>query len=309
MPVSFDSRPGSPRLPAMGIGTNMWGRSGRPRAGIGEVLGAAIDAGMSLVDTAELYAMGGSERSIGLALADNRERAGKAVILSKFFPWPWRLSRKKLEQALRASLARLGLERLDIYLLHYPLGPLALETWVEALADAVDSGLATSVGISNCDAGQVVRAHEVLAKRGIKLACNEIEYSLLNRKREHDGTIAACERLGVRVIAYRPLALGLLPSASPTIAGFRKLMAPRTKASGLAELRELIRSIGRAHAGKTCPQVALNWAMRKGTIPIPGATKLSHLVEDGGALGWDLDSEEIRDLDRASDRATGFLGA
>jgi aryl-alcohol dehydrogenase-like predicted oxidoreductase len=291
----------------MGIGTNMWGRGGRPLPGIGKVLASAIDAEICLVDTAEIYARGGSERSIGLALADDRALAAKAVILSKFFPWPWRLSKKDLGKALKGSLARLGMERLDIYLLHYPLGPLALETWVEALADVVDSGLVASVGISNCDADQVRRAHATLAKRGIPLACDEIEYSLLNRRSERDGTLAACNELGVRVIAYRPLALGLLPASSPTIAGFRKIMAPRTERSGLLELRELVAKIGEAHGGKTTSQVALNWAMRKGTIPIPGATKLGHLEENAGALGWELGPGEVEALDRASDRATGLL--
>ena len=291
----------------MGIGTNVWGRGGKPLSGVRELFDAAMAAGIRLFDSAEIYQAGGSERSIALALAERRDgipTAVRPVILSKFFPWPWRL-RLSLRSALKKSLDRLGLTRLDLYLLHFPLPPIPLETWVTALGDAVEEGLAVSVGVSNCDSTQVRKAHEVLAKRGIPLACDEIEYSLLNRRSELNGTISACRELGVAVIAYRPLGSGILPAASPTIPGLRKLMAPKTDAKGLEDLRSLLLSIGESRGGKTAAQVALNWAVTKGTIPIPGARTVAHLAENVGALGWKLDAGEIEALERAADHATG----
>jgi aryl-alcohol dehydrogenase-like predicted oxidoreductase len=292
-------------LGPMGIGTNVWGRGGKPLPGIGEVFDAAIDAGIRLIDTAELYQGGGSELSIALALAERRERGspgGEPVILSKFFPWPWRLSPRSLESALRGSLVRLGIPRLDVYLLHFPFPPLPLETWVAALGDAFEAGLVRAVGVSNCDAGQVRRAHEVLAKRGIPLACDEVEFSLLNRRAEKNGTLAACRDLGVPVIAYRPLGSGILPASAPTIPGFRSLMAPKTDEEGLESLRKVLASIGESRGGKTSAQIALNWTMMKGTIPIPGARTLAHLEENAGALGWKLEGGDVEALDKAADR-------
>jgi aryl-alcohol dehydrogenase-like predicted oxidoreductase len=301
---------GSPALDLgrMGIGTNVWGRGGKPLSGVLELFDAAMAAGIRLIDSAEIYQGGGSERSIGSALAERRAgiaTAAQPVILSKFFPWPWRLSRSSLESALKGSLGRLGLARLDLYLLHFPLPPIPLETWVTALGDAVEARLARSVGVSNCDSTQVRKAHEVLAKRGIALACDEVEYSLLNRRSELNGTISACRELGVAVIAYRPLGSGILPASSPTIPGLRKLMAPKTDAKGLQDLRSLLLSIGESRGGKTAAQVALNWTMTKGTIPIPGARTIAHLAENVGALDWKLDAGEIEALERAADRATG----
>ena len=296
-------------LPPMGIGTNVWGRNGKASPGMAEVFDAAMDAGITLFDSAEIYQGGGSERSIGLALAERRDEKPSGLeplILSKFFPWPWRLSPRSLDSALQRSLGRLGIPRLDIYLLHFPLPPVPLETWVGALGDAVEKGSVRAAGISNCGADQIRRAHEALAKRGIPLVCDEVEYSLLNRKAERDGTLAACRELGVAPIAYRPLGLGIVPAASPTTPGLRRLMAPKTEAAGLESLQTLLATIGESRGGKSAVQVALNWAMMKGTTPIPGARSIAHLKENAGALGWKLDPHEIEALDRASDRAAGI---
>jgi len=295
-------------LGPMGIGTNVWGRRGKASQDIIGAFNAAVEAGISFIDTAELYQGGGSERSVALALAERRKAkptGPEPKILSKFFPWPWRLSTRTLKNALEASLERLGLARLDVYLLHFPLPPVPLESWVNALGDAVEAGLARAVGVSNCGPAQVRLAHKVLARRGIGLACDEIEYSLLNRRVERNGTLSTCAELGVPVIAYRPLGLGLLPSAVATIPGARKLMAPKTDAAGLASLRKLLVEIGSAHGGKTAAQVALNWTIAKGTIPIPGARSIAHLKENAGALGWELQSREVEALDEAADRAVG----
>jgi len=302
MTTTIATRSGDLELGPMGLGTNVWGgRDEKPEASA-RVLEAALAAGITLVDTAEIYQGGSSELSIARALASWKAAgAGGArpVILSKFFPWPWRVSRSSLIAALHASLGRLGLEAVDVYLLHFPLPPLSLETWVDALADAVDAGLASAVGISNCDEKQLRLAHRVLADRGLPLACDEVEFSLLNRAPERNGTLAACAELGVPLVAYRPLGSGILPAAAPTTKGLRKLMAPRTDPRRLEELRSLLASIGAAHGGKSPSQIALNWVIAKGAVPIPGARSLAHLRENAGALGWSLSEEEVALLDAA----------
>ncbi len=282
----------------LGLGTNAWGRAGRPKPELQAVFKAALSRGVAIVDTAEVYGAGGSERTVGLFLAglEGRERP---AVLSKFFPFPWRLRKTALVDALRRSMDRLRLAALDIYLIHFPWGPVSIETWVEALADAAEAGLVRAVGVSNYNASQVRRAHAVLSSRGIVLACNEVELSLAHRAAEGNGTLAACRELGVTLVAYRPLALGRLTGGeSVQTHGWRRLMAAGRQAR--PSLAETVRQIGLVHGGKTPSQVALNWVLCKGALPIPGATSIPHLQENAGALGWRLTDSEVAALEAVS---------
>ncbi len=283
----------------LGMGTNTWGRAGRPRPELREVFDAAISRGISLFDTAEIYAGGGSERTVGIFLRQLAAGRERPAVLSKFFPLPWRFSKARLTDALRRSLDRLQLASLDIYLIHFPWGPVPIETWVDALADAVDAGLARGVGVSNYSAAQVRRAHKVLASRGVHLACNEVELSLARPANARNGTLEACRELGVTVIAYRPLGLGRLTARGGVSAhGWRRLMMASARTA--AGLSEVVQAIGKAHGGKTPAQVALNWVLCKGALPIPGATSVAHLEENAAALGWRLTEGEVAALDAAS---------
>jgi len=280
---------------ALGLGTNAWGRSGRPRPELRDVFHAALSEGISLLDTAEIYALGGSERTLGAFLSELGP-GERPSVLSKFFPMPWRLEETRLMEALRGSLRRLGMACLDIYLIHFPWGPRSIETWVGALADACNAGLVRAVGVSNFNARQVSRAHALLASRGIPLACNEVELSLARRGAERDGTLDVCRELGVSVIAYRPLAIGRLVNVrSRPARAWRRMRAAGMRTDALGALQE----IGRAR-GRTPAQVALNWVIGKGALPIPGATSVSHLKENAGALGWQLSDGEMTALDDIS---------
>ena len=130
-------------------------------------------------------------------------------------------------------------------------------------------------------------AHAALARRGVKLASNQVEYSLLARGPEREGLLAACRELGVTLVAYRPLARGLLGSRDNPPAGAH------------AALAALLRDIAQAH-GKTPSQAALNWVICKGALPIPGARDAQHVRENAGALGWRLTDDEVEKLDEAS---------
>jgi hypothetical protein len=103
------------------------------------------------------------------------------VVATKFAPWPLQLRRGALVQALRASLARLGLDRIDLYQIHFPFSVVPVPVWANALADAMEAGLTRSVGVSNYSAARMRQAHEVLSRRGIPLASNQVQYHLLNR--------------------------------------------------------------------------------------------------------------------------------
>lgn len=291
----------------LGIGTWAWGD--RRFWGYGRSYGdadlrgafdAAIASGVRLFDTAEAYGFGQSERLLGRFMAE----AGEPIaIATKFFPYPWRVAGSQLLRALRRSLARLGVAQVDLYQMHWPFPPRSVAAWMEPLARAVSEGLVKEVGVSNYSAAQMRTAFERLAARGVRLASNQVEYSLLKRDVEFNGVLDACRDLNVKLIAYSPLAMGMLsgkytPDAPPP--GVRGL---RYRSPLLARIRPLIGlldEIGRGHGDKSRNQVALNWLICKGVLPIPGAKNAAHASENAGAAGWRLTAADVAALDEAS---------
>jgi aryl-alcohol dehydrogenase-like predicted oxidoreductase len=265
------------------------------------VFNASLNAGIDLFDTAEVYGQGRSETLLGQFILES----GRQVrVATKFMPYPWRLSRRSAQRALRGSLKRLGREKVELYQIHMPFPPLKIETWVEALSDLAQSGLIGAVGVSNYDRDQTQRAYDILIRQGIPLASNQVEYHLLNRKIEKNGLLKHCQELGVTVIAYSPLGQGLLtgkftPENPPR--GVRSRYGAKLLVK-IQPLLKLMRQISADHAGKTPGQVALNWVMCKGTFAIPGAKNLRQMEENAGALGWELTLDEVAALDEASDQ-------
>jgi len=288
------------RISPLGLGTNAWGFRNRADPGKGPTFDAALASGVNFIDTAEVYNFGGSERTIGLSLLKSHP---EIVLATKFFPYPWRLSRSSLTAALRRSLKRLGIPQVDLYILHFPVPPVPLEIWVEALADVQQAGLTRAVGISNCSLDQMRRAHAVLARHGIPLASDQVEYSLLHRTPEYSGLLEACREFGVTMVAYRPLGYGLLTGKYrledlPAVLHGRVIR--KADLLRVTPLLDLLRELARNH-DKTLSQVALNWIVRKGAVPIPGARNPSQAAENAGALGWRLTPAEVAALDRVSE--------
>jgi aryl-alcohol dehydrogenase-like predicted oxidoreductase len=174
---------------------------------------------------------------------------------------------------------------------------------MEAMAEAVKEGLTRTVGVSNYNQSQMLRAYSALARNNAPLAANQVPYSLLNRTIEKNGLLARCRELGVRLIAYSPIEKGLLTgkyfpeNPPPGIRGQRYGgLLPK-----IGQLLRLMTEIGQEHGGKSKTQVALNWCIRKGTMPIPGAKNAEQAEENAGALGWKLTEEEVEKLDEVSD--------
>lgn len=292
----------------IGLGAWAWGDrlvwnygKGYSDKDIEEGFRVSLENGVTLVDTAEIYGNGRSERLLGQFIsASNRP----TLVATKFFPMPWRWNKQSVIRALKASLERLGLPKVDLYQIHWPSPLIPIETYAEGLALAVQSELTSSVGVSNYDKNQMQRAYTVLAKYGIPLASNQVEYHLLNRKAEKTGLLARCQELGIRLIAYSPLAMGLLTgkytpeNPPPGIRG-------RNQAARLKNMQPLIRlltEIGQDIGGKSAGQVALNWLICKGALPIPGAKNAHQAEMNAGAAGWKLNSEQVAALDQASDK-------
>jgi len=298
---------GELHISPLGVGTWAWGDRlywgfgrGYTETDLQAAFEASLAGGINFFDTAEIYGRGRSERFLGQFL---RHADRPVMIATKFFPYPWRWRRESLLRALRGSLERLGLDRVDLYQIHWPNPPVPIETWMHGLADAVAAGLARAVGVSNYNPEQTHRAHAALAERGVPLASNQVQYSLLHRRPERNGLLATCRQLGVTLIAYSPLAMGLLtgkytPENPPP--GVRGRRFNRKLLSRIQPLLALLREIGEAHGGKSPAQVALNWVICKGAVPIPGAKNARQAQENIGALGWQLTDEEMAALDAAS---------
>ena len=294
----------------IGLGAWSWGDrivwnygKGYSDADIEEGFKISLENGVHFVDTAEIYGNGRSERLLGQFL---KRTETPVIVATKFFPLPWRLTRASVTRALHASLERLGLERVDLYQIHWPSPLVPIERYVEGLVSAHRLGLTRAVGVSNYNKNQMQRAFTVLSGYEIPLASNQVEYNLLNRSVEKNGLLARCQELGIRLIAYSPLAMGLLTgkySSENPPPGMRA----GKYAGALKEMQPLIKlltEIGQDLGGKSVAQVALNWCICKGTLPIPGAKNVRQAEMNAGAAGWRLTPEQVQALDDVSDPFT-----
>ncbi|MEA5465563.1 aldo/keto reductase [Leptothoe sp. PORK10 BA2] len=296
--------PNGPEISALGVGTWSWGDSlfwqyGQDY-GAGDVqqaFEASLGAGITFFDTAEIYGLGKSEQLLGQFIQGTDR---PVTVATKYFPLPWRFNAQSVADALTASLKRLQLPTVALYQVHWPFDFLmGQKVLMNALADEVNQGRIQSIGVSNYSASQMHKAHGYLAERGIPLAVNQVQYSLLHRKIESNGVLTAAQDLGITILAYSPLAQGLVTGKYTVDAGQpptgARRIDPRFSSDNLRKIEPVItvlREMGQRH-GKTPAQVALNWLIGQGNVvPIPGAKTASQAQQNAGALGWTLTPEE-----------------
>ena len=302
------------RVPRMGIGAMVWGQpkglarwtpaqlAYGPSHGTAEeeeALKVSLDAGVNLIDTAEMYSSGAAERRVG-ELARGKE----VLIATKFPPSPF--SREDVfPKALQDSLVRLERSSIDLYQHHFPSNRVSIPKLMNLMADAVEAGKVRTVGVSNYSAEQMRLAHAELAKRGIPLASNQVQYSLLYRKPEVDGVLDACRELGITLIAYSPLAQGALTgkySPETKASGLRRFLPNfnRKSLEAVQPVVEFLHQIGDRY-GKSPSQVALRWLIEnENVLPIPGAKNSRQAAENVGALSFSLTAEEVERLSQAT---------
>lgn len=294
-------------ITTVGVGTWAWGDrffwgyggGSFDDADIREAFDVSLENGANWFDTAEVYGMGKSERFIGKFLSS---ASREVLVATKFFPFPWRVRKQAMLRSLKKSLKRLQLNHVDLYQIHTPLGWWSNPKYVSTLADAVKAGLTRAVGVSNFNTEKTKLANETLEAEGVPLASNQVEYSLFDRSIERNGLLDYCLEHDITVIAYSPLAKGMAtgkygPENPPP--GPRKRIYPPEKLQQYQPLITLLKDIGTGY-GKTPAQVALNWTICKGTVPIPGAKNAKQAAENLGAMGWRLKPEEVIALDEAS---------
>ena len=303
------------RVPRLGVGAMTWGeprglaRLHPAQTAYGAAHGyeeekraveASLEAGVNLFDTAAMYSGGASERRLG-ELA-----AGRDLVVASKFPSGLRFRAENFPDELEASLGRLGRLRIDLYQHHFPTRRVSIPELMEQMAKAVEAGKVNAVGVSNYSAAQMREAHAALARHGIPLASNQVEYSLLHRQPETNGVLDACRELGVTLIAYTPLAGGLLTGKYSTQnrpGGFYRRVLPRYRRRGLEAIQPvvtLLNEIGNRYE-KTPSQVALRWLIENpAVLPIPGAKNGRQATANAAALGFSLTAEEVQALDEAT---------
>jgi diketogulonate reductase-like aldo/keto reductase len=252
-------------VPALGQGTWYMGE-GRGAAEEVAALRLGLDLGMTLIDTAEMYASGGAEKVVGEAI---RGRRDEVFLVSKVLPH--NASRKGTVAACEVSLRRLGTDRLDLYLLHWRGGVPLAET-VAAMETLVQAGKIRHWGVSNFDTDDM---EELWALGGGKAAAaNQVLYNLARRGIEWD-LLPWCRERAVPIMAYSPIEQGRL-------------------------LRQPVLKEVAARHGATPAQVALAWVLREpGVIAIPKAKDLGHVRENRAALEVQLTEDDFAMLDRA----------
>jgi aryl-alcohol dehydrogenase-like predicted oxidoreductase len=266
----------------------------------------ALDGGINWFDTAEMYGFGRSEASLAAALRAAGKSSDDVVVATKWLP----LLRTagSIRKTIDDRLKHLDGYAIDLYMVHLPWSFSSPEAEMAAMADLVAAGKIRSVGVSNFSAADMRRAHGVLVKRGLTLAANQVEYSLLQRKIESNGVLETARELGVTIIAYTPLGYGILtgkyhrdPSLLEERSFFRRQRF-RDQMEASRPLVSALEAIAERH-GATPGQVALNWTAHfhgETIVAIPGATKPGHAAESAGAMRFQLSDEEMGELERLS---------
>ncbi len=295
----------------IGIGTWAWGDrfvwgygNKYKEQDVIEAYQESIRNNIFFFDTAEVYGQGKSESFLGKLIP---ETTVSVKIATKMMPFPWRLGKHALLRALKGSLERLGLSKVDLYQVHWPIPPFSVEHWMDQMAEVHDKGLIGAVGVSNYDLEKTSRSVEALKKANLNLASNQVEFHLLERRIEKNGLMQYCIANNIKVIAYSPLAMGVLsgkytPENPPK--GARASQYSRDLLLRIQPLIKLLKRIGLDNDGKTASQVAINWVICKGALPIPGAKNAKQAAENAGSVGWRLSEGEVKELDEVSERVS-----
>jgi len=308
-------------LPELAIGTWAWGNrllwqySPEMDSELRRAFERCVSGGAFLFDTGDTYGTGDldcrsemllGEFSQGLPSPPWPFPQPQLVLATKWAPKPWRLTRESLVDACRASTSRMG--RVDLGQLHWPPAFFHEAQLLDGLGDVYEQGLVRGVGLSNYGPKGLRRVAERLGERGVPIATAQVQFSLLTES--NDELVETCRELGIRPIAYSPLCLGLLSGKYSGSDGAELPPPPRGWLFGallgdkeLQKLLELMAAIGQTR-GKSQAQVAINWCICKGAVPLVGVKTVQQAEENLGAIGWRLSESEVHELDAAANPAS-----
>jgi len=297
----------------MGIGTWAWGNKflwdydPARDAELQAAFNYCVEHGLNWFDSADSYGTGElagrSEILLGKFIQSYKGGPRDDIrVATKFAPYPWRVGRGSIVQACRETLERLQRPCLDVAQLHWspPLG-WQEDAYIDGLADCVDRGMARAIGVSNYGPVKLQGVVRQLKARGLTLASNQVQLSLLSRVPLESGLLDTCRENGVVLIGYSPLCLGLLSGkydADNMPKGARGVLF-RQLLPKVGPLIQTLREVANERS-KTVGQVALNWCLAKGAVPLVGVKTAKQAEENLGALGWRLSEAEVRALDDVS---------
>jgi aryl-alcohol dehydrogenase-like predicted oxidoreductase len=270
------------------------------------IVKAALDGGINWFDTAEMYGRGNSEQGLAEALKAAGVKDGEVVIGTKWFPI-FRTA-GNIPKTINDRIRYLNGYTIDLYMVHQPWSFSSPEAEMNAMADLVEAGKIRTIGVSNFSVQQMERAQATLKNRGLSLAVNQVQYSLLHREIETNGVLDAAKDMGITIVAWSPLARGILTGMyrkNPDLVnskrvGWRMMMRRHIERSGLVidALQDLAEKYD-----VTPGQVALNWLINfhgDTVVAIPGASKVYQAEQNAGAMKISLSEEEMARLDELS---------
>jgi aryl-alcohol dehydrogenase-like predicted oxidoreductase len=294
----------------VGLGCNNFGQR-LDATHTGDVVGAALDAGVTFFDTADVYGATRSEEYLGRALGPRRD---EAVIATKFGMEHADAGLRGgadagyVREAVEQSLERLGTDRIDLYQLHTPDDATPIAETLGALGDLVDQGKVRAIGCSNFSARQIDEARAAADQMGSAAFVSvQNRYSVLTRTPESEGVVDACRRHGLGILPFFPLESGLLTGkyrageAAPDGTRLASMgdRAERFRNADADAVVERLRAFCE-HRGRTLLELAFSWLASQDTVSsiIAGATRPDQVVANVGAADWRLDNAELAEVDR-----------
>eukprot|EP00238_Polyblepharides_amylifera_P003275 CAMPEP_0196593630 /NCGR_PEP_ID=MMETSP1081-20130531/76131_1 /TAXON_ID=36882 /ORGANISM="Pyramimonas amylifera, Strain CCMP720" /LENGTH=317 /DNA_ID=CAMNT_0041917661 /DNA_START=257 /DNA_END=1210 /DNA_ORIENTATION=- len=292
----------------------LWGYDTDQDEDLEKVFNFCLDSGVNLFDTGDSYGTGKLEGRAEVLLGEfssRRAGASSLCVASKLAAYPWRLTPGSMVKAIEASSQRLG-RPLEMAQMHWDPSSYGAgfqeSALVEGLCQAYESGLVRAVGLSNFGPRALRQVHRRMETRGVPIATLQTQFSLLSYLDYQRETKEVCDELGITLISYSPLCLGLLSGKYSSEGkgtypeGPRGLLArrllPGAESSGLLPILKEIAKRKKV----TTSQVTLAWNMAKDTIPIPGAKNLDQCKQNIKAMSVNLSSSEVASLDEAAMR-------
>lgn len=275
---------------------------------IDRIVALSLEGGINWFDTAEMYGNGASEKALAASLNNAGKKPGEILIATKW--WPAFRFASNIIKTIDERILALSPYAIDLHQVHQPWSFSGEKSEMNAMAELIVRKLIKYIGVSNFSAQKMRSSWETLDKKGIPLASNQVQYSLLNRRIESNGIMETAKKLGISIIAYSPLAQGLVtgkfhdnPELLKNI-GFRKYN-PMFRREGLGKSLPLVKLVKELAVkyNVTPSQIALNWLIYfhgNTVVAIPGATKEIHVKENTGSMSFRLSDEDMDRLDKAS---------
>ncbi|HEY4177482.1 MAG TPA: aldo/keto reductase [Kofleriaceae bacterium] len=309
------------RVPALSFGTGTFGGQGPLFSNWGtsdtaearRLVDVCLDAGVTMFDTADVYSNGASEEILGEAIAGRRDDvliSTKTGLPMGEGPQQWGASRTRLIRAVEDSLRRLKTDRIDLLQLHAFDASTPTEELMHTLASLIAAGKVRYAGVSNYPGWQLMKAQAIADRHGLpRMVAHQVYYSLIGRAYESDLLPLAADQ-GVGAVVWSPLGWGRLtgkigrdrPLPAQSRLHQTEQFAPPVANELLYRVVDALEAIS-TETGKTVPQIAINWLLRRPTVAsvIIGARTEAQLRDNLGSVGWSLTPAQVSALDKASD--------